>query len=420
MVEKPAIEGGEPVRKKPLPTIDDSSGRYLGEEELRLLKQVIDSGRLFRYGGTKVDELEKRFAEYFGARYAMAAASGTAALHAALASTGIGPGSEVITTPITDMGTVIPIIAQNSVPIFADVDPDTFNIDPADLEKRITDKTYAIIAVHILGQPCEIDRIVEIAQEHNLYVIEDCAQAFLAEYKGKKVGTIGDLGAFSFQQSKHMTTGDGGIVITDDDDLARNASFFTDKGWDRSVGGPRSYASFGLNYRMNELTGAVALAQLEKLRDVVEKRRRVASWLNRQMKGIQGINLPKIIDGAKHAYWFYPIKVDHELLGVSNEEFARALNYERISAGTWIGKPLYLGPIFLQKRMYGDSRCPFDCPYYNREIEYREGMCPSAEKASRELVVLSCNEKFTYDDTLDVANAVRKVAEYYLRKKSLR
>lgn len=412
MVEKPAIEGGEPIRKKPLPTVGDISGRDLREEELRLLKEVIDSGKLFRYGGTKVRELEKRFAEYFGVRYAIAATSGTAALHAALASTRINPGSEVITTPITDMGTVIPIIGQNSIPIFADVDPETSNIDPVDVEKKVTDKTYAIIAVHILGQPCEIDKITEIAEKHDLFVIEDCAQAFLAEYEGKKVGTIGNLGVFSFQQSKHMTTGDGGIAVTDDDELARNASFFTDKGWNRSVSGPRSYVSFGLNYRMNELTGAVALAQLEKLENVVGKRREVASWLNGQMEGIEGISLPKIIDGAKHAYWFYPIKVDHGRLGISNEKFAEALNYEGISAGTWIGKPLYLGSIFLQKRMYGKSGCPLNCPYYDRNIKYEEGMCPNAEKASRELVVLGCNEKFTYDDTVDIANAVEKVAEY--------
>lgn len=416
MAEELAIEGGEPVRKKPLPTTNDISGRNLGEEELRLVKEVIDSGKLFKYGGTKVKELEKRFAEHFGMRHAIAATSGTAALHAALASTKINPGSEVITTPITDMGTVIPIIAQNSIPIFADVDPETFNIDPVDVEKKITDKTYAIMAVHVLGQPCEIDRIVEIAGKHDLFVIEDCAEAFLAEYKGKKVGTIGDSGVFSFQQSKHMTTGDGGIVITDDEKLARNASFFTDKGWDRSVSGPRSYVSFGLNYRMNELTGAVALAQFEKLEDVVGKRREVASWLDRQMEGVKGISLPKIIDGAKHTYWFYPIMVDTAQLGISNEEFAGALNYEGISAGTWIGKPLYLGPIFLQKRMYGNSGCPFDCPHYNREIKYGQGLCPNAEKVSKELVVLGCNEKFTYDDTVDISNAVRKVASYCLTK----
>jgi len=416
MVEELAVKSGEPVRKKPLPTINDISGRNLGEEELRLVKEVIDSGKLFRYGGTKVEELEKRFAEYFGMRHAIAATSGTAALHAALASTKINPGSEVITTPITDMGTVIPIIAQNSIPIFADVDPETFNIDPVDVEKKITDKTYAIMAVHVLGQPCEIDRIIEIAGKHDLFVIEDCAEAFLAEYKGKRVGTIGDLGVFSFQQSKHMTTGDGGIVITDDEKLARNASFFTDKGWDRSASGPRSYVSFGLNYRMNELTGAVALAQFEKLEDVVGKRRKVASWLNRQMEGVRGISLPKIIDGAKHTYWFYPIRVDTAQLGISNEEFARALNYEGINAGTWIGKPLYLGPVFVEKRMYGNSGCPFDCPHYNREIRYGQGLCPNAEKVSKELVVLGCNEKFAYDDTVDISNAVRKVASYYLTK----
>jgi dTDP-4-amino-4,6-dideoxygalactose transaminase len=213
-----------------------------------------------------------------------------------------------------------------------------------------------------------------------------------------------------------MTAGEGGMVITDDEELAKNAGFFTDKGWDRSVGGPRSYVSFGLNYRMNELTGAVALAQFGKLEEVVEKRRKTAALMTSQMAGIEGISLPKIIDGARHSYWFYPIKVDSGRLGLTNEEFARALDREGISAGTWIGKPLYLGPIFLDKRMYGNSGCPFDCRYYGREMKYREGMCPNAEKASRELVVLACNERLTADDAADAAHAVRKVAGYYAEK----
>ena len=416
MTDKAAIDGGEPVRKKSLPSVEDASGRYLGKEELALLKEVVDSGTLFRYTGTKVKELEKRFAEFFGVRHAVAATSGTAALHAAVASTGIGPGDEVITTPVTDMGTIIPIIAQNAVPVFADIDPDTFNMDAADAERKITDRTRAIIAVHILGQACEIDRIKASAAKRGIRVVEDCAEAALAEYKGLMVGTIGDWGVFSFQQSKHMTTGDGGIAITNDDELAKKAGFFTDKGWDRSVGGPRSYVSFGLNYRMNELSGAVALAQLGKLGDVVAKRREVAARMTAQMGGIEGIGLPKLIDGARHSYWFYPIKVDYERLGVSNEDFAKALGAEGIMAGTWIGKPLYLGPIFLEKRIYGNSACPFDCPRYGREVKYAEGMCPNAEKASRQLVVLGCNEKYTLEDADDVARAVRKVAVHYAGK----
>lgn len=416
MVDKLAIEGGEPVRKKPLPTVDDISGRSLGEEELTLLKEVIESGKLFRYGGTKVQEFERKFAELYGAKHAIATTSGTAALHSALASTRISPGSEVITTPVTDMGTVIGIIAQSSIPIFADIDPETFNLDPADIERKITDKTRAIIAVHLFGQPCEMRRIMEIAERHDLYVIEDCAQSFLAEYEGKKVGTIGDLGAFSLQQSKQMTTGDGGIVITDDEVLARNVALFTDKGWDRSISGPRMYVSFGLNYRMNELTGAVALAQLGKLQGMVERRRKVSAWLSKHLQGIDGVNPPKDVVGTKPTYWFYPIRVDVKRMKVSNEDFARALSREGIGAFVWLGKPLYFGPIFLEKRMIGDSHWPFDSNYYDRDIQYKEGMCPNAEKALNELVCLPCNEKMTYDDAMDIAKAVEKVAKYYLSK----
>lgn len=219
--------GGKPVRTKPLPTINNKSGRNIGGEELKLLKEVVESGCLFRYCSRMVKKFEEEFAEFIGVKHAVASTSGTAALHVATGAAGIGPGMEVITSPITDMGTIISIMGQNAIPVFADLNPDTYTLDPEDLRKRITDKTRAVIAVHLFGQMCEMDEIREITDEHGLLLIEDCAQSILAEYKGNLAGTIGDLACFSLQQSKHMFTGDGGVTVTNREDLAEKAIGFS-------------------------------------------------------------------------------------------------------------------------------------------------------------------------------------------------
>jgi dTDP-4-amino-4,6-dideoxygalactose transaminase len=252
MAERLAIHGGEPVRKTPLP-----KERKVGEDELEELREVIESAWLFRWGGKKVEAFEKAFAERHGVRFAIACTSGTAAIHLAIAALQLDPGDEVITAPITDIGTVTPILKEGGIPIFADIDPETGNIDPESAEKLISPRTKAILVVHLAGNPCDMDAFMDIAKRHNLTLIEDCAQAHLAEYKGKLVGTIGQIGCFSLQQSKHITTGDGGVAITDDEELATKMALFMDKGWERGAMTPhRKYVMLGLNYRMNELTGA--------------------------------------------------------------------------------------------------------------------------------------------------------------------
>jgi len=414
---KLAIFGGEPVRQKPLPTINNKSGRNIGDEELELLKKVIETGSLFRHSGTMVSSFEKEFAEFLGVKYAVASTSGTAALHIATGAAGIGPGVEVITSPITDMGTIISILGQNAIPVFADIDPETYNLDPESVRERISDKTRAIIVVHLFGLPADMDPLMEVAEERGLIVIEDCAQAYLAEYKGKLVGTIGDIGCFSLQQSKHMFTGDGGITVTNNEEFAGKAKLFMDKGWDRSIAGPRAYVMLGFNYRMTELQGAVARAQLKKVRWVVERRRKVAASLTKRLSEIEGVETPKIPDGYKHSYWLYPLKIDIEMFNVSLAEIVRALSAEGIPAGAgYVGKPIYLAPIFLEKRGYGGTKCPWICPLYGRDIVYREGLCPNAERILKQLVTLPCNEYFTEEDVEDIAKAVEKVLNYYRRK----
>lgn len=411
-----ALFGGEPVRTKPLPTVSNKSGRNIGDEELNLLKEVVESGSLFRHAGRMVSKLEEEFAKFLGVKYAVTSTSGTAALHIATGAIGLGPGMEVITSPITDMGTIIPILGQNAIPVFADLNPDTYTLDPEDVRKRITDKTKAIIAVHLFGLICDMDVLREIAEEKGIYLIEDSAQAYLAEYKGKLSGTMGDLSCFSLQQSKHMFAGDGGITVTNDDELARRARLFMDKGWNRKATGPRTYIMIGFNYRMTELQGAVALAQLKKVRWVVERRRNVAESLTKKIEDIEGIKPPEVPKGYKHSYWLYPIKLDLSKLKVSKEDFVKALRAEGIPASAgYIGLPLYMASVLAEKKGYAGTGCPWICPHYGREIIYKKGLCPRTEEILSQLITLPCNEYFTEKDIEDIALAIRKVAEYYKR-----
>src|SRR6266540_7381686 len=203
-----------------------------GWEELRLLRDAVASQNLCCIGGQMVSAFEREFAEAYGSPYAVASTSGTSAIHVALGALDLNPGDEVITAPITDLGTIIPILYQGAIPVFADID-DSYNMDPSEVERKITSRTRAIIAVHLFGNPCDMDAMVRIAKRHNVVLIEDCAQAHFAEYKGRYAGTIGDIGCFSFQQSKHMTTGDGGMTITGNKTYYERMKLFADKGFAR-------------------------------------------------------------------------------------------------------------------------------------------------------------------------------------------
>src|SRR5437588_7057427 len=262
-----AIEGGEPYRTRPFP-----SRAPFGDREVELVTEAIRSQNLFGPGNHMVPAFECQFAQIYGLKHAAASSSGTAAIHVAVGTVDPEPGDEIITAPITDLGSVVPIIYQTAIPVFADVDA-TYNLDPADVERNITPRTKAIVAVHLFGNPCDMDALVAIARRHNVALIEDCSQAHLTAYKGKLCGTIGDVGAFSLQQSKHMTTGDGGMTVTNREEWAERMHLFTDKGWTRKPGwGPRTYEFLAPNYRMTELQGAVGLAQCEKVHQVVERR----------------------------------------------------------------------------------------------------------------------------------------------------
>lgn len=400
---KLAIDGGEPVRRRPMPR-----GKKTGPCELKELVDVIDSGQLGRWGGTKVEEFEREFAALVGAAHAVACTSGTASIHLAVGALNPSPGDEIVTGPITDIGTVIPILYQTAVPVFCDLDPRTYNMDPACLERCISPRTKAIVVVHLFGSPSDMEAILEIGRRHGIPVVEDCSQAHLAEYRGEIVGRAGAAGCFSLQQSKHITTGDGGVTVTDDEELYRRIQLHSDKGWHRAQFGPRHYSVLGLNYRMTELQGAVALAQTRRARDVVERRRRNGELLTSLIEAAEWIRPQQMLEGCRASYWLYAFTVQPHA-PFSADEFAAALKAEGIGGGAhYIGKPIYLcHEAVAARRVFGDSSFPWD--HARPEIRYDETTCPAAQQILDRLITLPLDEHWDDEAVRDAAEALLKV-----------
>ena len=344
-------------------------------------------------------------AKAYGVPYAVASTSGTAAIHTALGALDLNPGDEVITAPITDLGTIIPILYQQCVPVFADIDG-SYNMDPVDVEKKITDRTKAILVVHLFGNPCDMDAVAAIAKKHNIPLIEDCSQSHMTEYKGKYVGTIGDIGCFSFQQAKHMTTGDGGMTITSNKSYYDRMKLFVDKGYARKGWGSRAYLFLGMNYRMNELTAAVGLAQLKKVKGVVEKRYELGNYLTQLISDIPEVTSAPVTPGAKSSYWIYPFALKNGDL----DGFAQKMKSRGIGVGAgYTGKPIYLCSESLTgKKTFGNSQFPFSSKVTDRVYEYQEGLCPVAEKALKHLICLPLNECWDKALLEKIAKAIRQ------------
>jgi perosamine synthetase len=396
-----AIDGGAPVRTTPLPGHD----RMMGQDELDELASVIQSGQLGRHGGTKVKELERAFAERYGVKHAIAVSSGSAADHTAIAMIDPEPGDEIITTPCSDFGTILGILFQNAIPVFADLHPETLCLDPASVEDRITPRTRAILAVHLFGGLADIDALKEIGDRHGIPVIEDCAQAQLAEIDGRLAGTIGQIGCFSFNNTKHLNCGEGGMVITNDDALARRARLFADKAWPRDE--DERYSLFlGQNYRLNELEGAVALVGLRRLDENVAARRKAVESIYERIAGVPGLRIPEALPGARSSYWILHLFVDE---GVDPGEVSKALAAEGVPFSARYVTPLYTWPVLRDANTYGASRFPFDSPYTDRPFDYAPGLCPVFEKRRERLILLSVDEQWSEADAVDVATAIQKV-----------
>lgn len=400
-----------------LPSDADHTGRNFGMEELEILKRVIESGTLSCTKGTVVKEFEKRFANKYGIEFCRTTTSGTAAIHTAVAGINPEPGDEIITTPITDMGALTPILYQTAIPIFADVDPLTYNITAETIAPKITKRTKAIIVTHLFGNPCDMEPIMDLAQEHNLPVIEDACQSYSAEYNGRLVGTIGDIGCFSLQQGKHMATGEGGIVIGKNGKYTRRMWLFVDKAW--GYGDPKPDHYFlAPNYRMTELQGAVALAQLDKVDGVVASRIRTAEMLTRLLTDVPGVGSPKITPNGKHVYWKYPLRIDDEIILGGVDRFAAKLKEKGIfSAPRYIQKPAFQCQIFEERNTFGGSHFPFEgeCRKNDPPVVYNREDFLGTFDALSHVVVLPWNEFYTNEHVNYIAASIKEVSKILKR-----
>lgn len=393
-----------------LPSDQEASGRTLGAREVELVTEAIYSGTLTSTKGTFVSRLEKGFAQTIGAQFAHACSSGSAAIHAAISAIDPEPGDEIITSSITDMGALTPILYQGAIPVFAETDADTLNLTADTIEPWISAKTKAIVVTHLFGNPCDMDPIMALANKHGIPVIEDCAQAFLATYKGRRVGTIGAIGCFSMQQGKHMTTGEGGLVTTDNPQLARRMFLFINKCFGYGDPQPDHYY-ISLNSRLSELHGAVALGQLEKLEDCVASRIKHADALTKELAGIRGIRPFPTLPEATNVYWKYCLLVDANVIPDGAIGLAKLLKQRGISsAPRYIQKPAFMCEIFQKKRTFGKSEFPFTLAR-PEVLRYNREQYPQTFAGLDHTLVLPWNERYTEEHVEYIASSVREVIE---------
>jgi perosamine synthetase len=388
-----------------LPSDQEASGRNLGREELANLAEAIASGTLTSTKGHFVKDLEQEFAEKLGVKHVYACASGTAAVHTAIAAIDPNPGDEIVTSPITDMGALTPILYQGAVPAFAEIDPRTWNLTAKTIETVLSERTKAIIVTHLFGNPCEMEEILALAESRGIPVIEDCAQAFLAQHRGRFVGTMGKISCFSLQQGKHITTGEGGLVGTDDDNLARHMELFINKAWGYGDPLPDHYF-LALNYRMSELQGAVGVGQLPKLQEAVEKRIAAALALTKKLAGLRGVEAPYVSRHSVHSYWKYCLRVDDDIIPGGCEALGRELRARQISsAPRYIQKPAFMCRIFQEQKTFGNSHFPFTLAR-PEVLRYDPDRFPLTMKALQNILVLPWNENYHEEHVNYISDAI--------------
>lgn len=342
----------------------------VNSEEVDAVKEVILSGQYV--SGVKVSQFEQEFADYLGVRYAVAVNSGTAALHLALTVLGVGPGNEVIVPPLTFFSTISAVLYLNSLPVFADIDIDSFCVNPDDIDKTISPSTKAIIPVHLYGNSAEMDEIMSLARKHKLYVIEDAAQAHGTEYKGRKVGSIGDIGCFSFFATKHMTTGEGGMLVTNNKDWADLARMLRSHGMsDRD-----HHDYLGYNYRMNEMSAAMGVVQLKKLDGFNRKRIDNSVYLINELdrRNISWLKLPVLKKHIMHTFFWCPLFIDEKELGMTVKELRELLKKKGIET-----RHRYWEPLYRQKALLKSA---------DRQSYYNGLQLPNAERIAGKVIGL--------------------------------
>jgi perosamine synthetase len=394
-LEPLAIYGGTPVREKLLPYGRQS----LDEKDIQAVVEVLRSDWLTT--GPKVGEFEERFSEWVGAKHAVSVSSGTAALHAAAFAAGLGPGDEAITTPMTFCATANCLLYQGAKPVFADVSADTLNLDPAEVGKRVSPRTKAIIAVDYAGHPADLDALRSLAEQSGLLLIEDACHALGANDRGKRVGGIADMTVFSFHPVKHLTTGEGGMVTTNDAALAETMRRFRNHGISsearqRQESGQWFYEMvlLGFNYRLTDVACALGISQLNKLEPNLARRREIAAQYTKAFRNLPAIEVPAVRDGVDPAWHLYPIRLKRESLSVGRAEVFRALRAENI------GVNVHYIPVHKH-------------PYYRDRFAYQGGEYPVAEDAYERLISLPMFHSMADRDVEDVITAVNKVSEAY-------
>ena len=396
MAETLALHGGAPVRAAVLSYARQS----VSEDDVQAVTAALRSDWLTT--GPAVDDFERAVASVVEARHATAVNSGTAALHAAVFAAGIGSGDEVITSPLTFVASSNAVLYQGGVPIFADILPVTLNLDPAEVAARVTSRTRAVLPVDFAGQPCDLDRLGEIARAHRLLLIEDAAHALGANHRGRPVGSIADLTTFSFHPAKLITTGEGGMVTTDRDDLATKLRRFRNHGLEtdfRERAARRAPYSkmvdLGYNYRLTDVQSVLGLAQLARLEQFLKRRTDIAERYTAAFTTVAGISVPYVAAHVRHAWHIFPILLDIDQLTVDRDTVLAALRAENI------GAVVHYVPAYWH-------------PYYEA-LGYRRGLCPRAEAAFERIVTLPMFPAMTDGDVDDVVTALRKVLGYYRR-----
>ena len=409
-----AILGGRPVRTKPFPRYNS-----IGAEEGSAVSRVMESGNLSQflgtwspdfYGGPRVRKLEQEWAEYFSVKHAISVNSGTSGLYAAMGAVGIAPGDEVIVSPYTMSASVAGVLLYGSTPVFADINPSTYCISAEAIRKAITPRTKAIVAVDIFGHPADFDEINQLAQEYNLTVIEDAAQAIGGKYKGRWTGSLAHIGVYSLNYHKTIHCGEGGIIVTNDDELANRLCLIRNHGEavikEKSDMNPASM--IGFNFRMTEIEAAIASEQLKKLESLTLPRIEAAEFLRERWGKIPGLTPAWVQPDCRHVYYVLSVQYDEEIIGVSRERFVDAVCAEGVPLNVGYVEPLYLQPLY-QRRAF---HCGPNCALYTGTVSYVKGLCPIAETmhSERLFYTTSIHPGLTKADIEDVCRALEKVA----------